>query len=149
MSESPDTSLSIQVINPARNAARRRIFFFSCVLAMSSIAVWLMADILWRGGLTGVEAAMLALFVPLFGMVAFGFVQACIGFIVLLRGKDRTEITATLPSGDQDLSQLPATALLIPIYNEDVPRVYEGGARDVPGLEGGRGLPPLRLLYSQ
>lgn len=126
MSESPDTGLSIQVINPAHNSVQRRFFFFSCVLGMTSIAIWLMADILWRGGLTGVEGAMLALFVPLFGMVVFGFVQACIGFFVLLRGKDNAEITATLPSGEQDLSQLPATALLIPIYNEDVPRVYEG-----------------------
>ena len=76
MSESPDTRLSIQVINPARHTARRRFFFFSCVLVMTSVAIWLMADILWRGGLSGIEVAMLALFVPLFSMVVFGFVQA-------------------------------------------------------------------------
>jgi membrane glycosyltransferase len=119
--------IPIKVINPVRRSAQRRVFFFSCVLALTSMAIWLMADILWRGGLTGVETAMLALFVPLFGMVAFGFVQATIGFFVLLkRGKDKGEIMVTLPSAEQDLSQLPATALLIPIYNEDVPRVYEG-----------------------
>jgi len=128
MSDLPDTShsIQIQVINPAQNLARRRFFFFSCVVGLTSIAIWLMADILWRGGLTTVETMMLALFVPLFGMVVFGFVQACIGFMVLLFGRGRLEISATLPSGEQDLSQLPPTALLIPIYNEDVPRVYEG-----------------------
>lgn len=98
------------------------MLFFSAVVFLTSVATWLMADILWRGGLTGVEAAMLALFVPLFGMVALGFTQALIGFFVLLRTRDRYEITATRPAGDPDLSQLPATALLIPIYNEDVSR---------------------------
>ena len=118
--------IPVQVINPSRHSARRQVLFFSAVVFLTSVATWLMADILWRGGLTGVETAMLVLFVPLFGMVALGFTQALIGFIVLLRKRDRYEITATLPAGEPDLSQLPATALLIPIYNEDVSRVYEG-----------------------
>ena len=69
---------------------------------------------------------MLVLFVPLFGMVALGFAQAVVGFFVLLRRRDKYEITATLPDGEPFAEQLPATALLIPIYNEDVSRVYEG-----------------------
>ena len=118
--------IPVQVINPARNSARRQVLFFSCVVFLTSIATWLMADILWRGGLSGLEAAMLALFVPLFGMVALGFTQAVFGFVTLLLRRDTYEIAATLPAVPLTPEQLPATALLIPIYNEDVSRVYEG-----------------------
>jgi membrane glycosyltransferase len=102
------------------------VLFFSTVVALTAVATWLMADILWRGGLTGLETAMLVIFVPLFGMVALGFMQAGFGFVTLLLHRDTYEITATLPAGELQVSQLPATALLIPIYNEDVSRVYEG-----------------------
>jgi len=113
-------------MNPSRHSSRRQVLFFSCVVFLTSVATWLMADILWRGGLSGLETAMLILFVPLFGMVALGFTQAVVGFLVLLRERDTYEITATLPRGEPVAAQLPATALLIPIYNEDVSRVYEG-----------------------
>jgi membrane glycosyltransferase len=128
MSETKDTAaqIAVQVMNPSRHSARRQVLFFSSVVFLSSVATWLMADILWRGGLTGVEAAMLVLFVPLFGMVALGFTQALIGFLVLLRRRDSYEIGVTLPAGEASAESLPATALLIPIYNEDVSRVYEG-----------------------
>lgn len=124
----PAAPVTVQVVNPARHSARRRVLFFSCVLVLTSVATWVMADILWRGGLSGVETAMLALFVPLFGMVALGFVQALVGFVVLLRARDTYEIGVTLPPevSAGGAATLPATALLIPIYNEDVSRVYEG-----------------------
>ena len=118
--------IPVQVVNPARYSARRQVLFFSCVVVLTSVATWLMADILWRGGLTGLETAMLVLFVPLFGMVALGFTQAVFGFITLLFRRDTYEIAATLPTVALTPSELPATALLIPIYNEDVSRVYEG-----------------------
>ena len=120
------TQIPVQVFNPSRHSARRQVLFFTCVVVLTSVATWLMADILWRGGLSGLETAMLILFVPLFGMVALGFTQAAVGFVMLLRRRDTYEITATLPPGDPVAAQLPATALLIPIYNEDVSRVYEG-----------------------
>jgi len=120
------TQIPVQVVNPSRHSARRQVLFFSAVVVLTSIATWLMADILWRGGLTGLETAMLILFVPLFGMVALGFIQAAVGFVMLLRRRDTYEITATLPPGEPVAALLPATALLIPIYNEDVSRVYEG-----------------------
>ncbi len=128
MSDSTDATpqIPVQVVNPARHSARRHVLFFSTVVALTAVATWLMADILWRGGLTGLETAMLVIFVPLFGMVALGFMQAGFGFVTLLLHRDTYEITATLPAGELQVSQLPATALLIPIYNEDVSRVYEG-----------------------
>ena len=118
--------IPVQVVNPSRHSARRQVLFFSCVVFLTSAATWLMADVLWRGGLSTVETAMLLLFVPLFGMIALGFTQAVVGFGVLLRRRDTYEISATLPPEAPGAIRLPATALLIPIYNEDVSRVYEG-----------------------
>jgi len=126
MQTDASTQIPVQVVNPSRHSARRQVLFFSSVLFLTSVATWLMADILWRGGLTGVETAMLVLFVPLFGMVALGFMQALVGFFVLLRSRDTYEITATVPAEGPDPATMPATALLIPIYNEDVSRVFEG-----------------------
>ena len=126
MTTDASTQIPVQVVNPSRHSSRRQILFFSSVLFLTSVATWLMADILWRGGLTGLETAMLILFVPLFGMVALGFTQAAVGFCVLLCERDTYEIAATLPAEEPLAAQLPATALLIPIYNEDVSRVYEG-----------------------
>ena len=44
---------------PLRRSARRQFLFFSTVLVLTGFASWVMADILWRGGLTGVEIALL------------------------------------------------------------------------------------------
>ena len=107
-------------------SAWRRAAFFTAAMAQTALATWVMADILWRGGLTGIEIALLALFAPLFGVVALGFTQAVAGFLVLLRRRDPTEITITLPDAAAAAGDLPATAVAFPIHNEDVSRVYEG-----------------------
>jgi membrane glycosyltransferase len=114
------TRIPVQVKNPARHSARRQVLFFSCVVVITSLAVWLMADILWRGGLTGIEAAILALFVPLFGMVALGFTQAVFGFVTLLLRRDTYEIAVTWLPGEPGHRQAARGRCADSIYNEDV-----------------------------
>jgi len=111
---------------PLRASARRQVFFFTSVVVLTGLASWVLADILWRGGISGLEIAMLVLFVPLFGMVTLGFVQAVCGFFILLRRQDPFSISRTIPDELPQPETLPATAIAIPIYNEDVSRVYEG-----------------------
>jgi membrane glycosyltransferase len=111
---------------PLRRSSQRQVLFFSTVVALTGLATWVMADILWRGGLTGVEAVLLVLFVPMFGMVALGFTQALFGFCTLLRAPDPFGIARMLPDQPPKADELPATAIALPIYNEDVGRVYEG-----------------------
>ena len=113
-------------LGPLRHSNLRQSFFFTTVVLLTSLATWVLADILWRGGLNGYEIAMLALFVPLFGMVTLGFTQAVFGFFILLRHRDPYSVSRTLPDAPPDLATMPATAIAIPIYNEDVSRVYEG-----------------------
>jgi membrane glycosyltransferase len=113
-------------ISPLRRSWRRQVFFFTTVVVMTGLATWVMADILWRGGMTGIEKGILVLFVPLFGMVMIGFVQALCGFLILLRSRDPFSLSRTVPESLPKVDDLPATAIAVPIFNEDVSRVYEG-----------------------
>jgi membrane glycosyltransferase len=113
-------------LGPLRASARRQVFFFTSVIVLTGLGTWVLLDILWRGGLTGIEIALVALFVPLFGMVAIGFIQAVCGFFILLRRADPYCISRTLPPEPPPTAALPATSIVIPIHNENVSRVYEG-----------------------
>jgi membrane glycosyltransferase len=107
-----------------RRLSRRRFLFFSAIFAFTSIATWFMADLLWRDGLTGVEVALLVLFVVLFAHVAAGFCTALVGFYVINRGGDSSRITNTV--GPTEDAPLASTAIVMPVFNEDVSRVFEG-----------------------
>lgn len=107
-----------------RRLSRRRFLFFSAIFAFTSIATWFMADLLWRGGLNGVEIALLILFVILFAHVAAGFCTALVGFYVINRGGDSSAVTNTLQPGEEPT--LASTAIVMPVFNEDVSRVFEG-----------------------
>ena len=104
--------------------ARRRFLFFTAIFALTSVAVWFLADLLWRGGLSGIELAILAIFVVLFAHIATGFVTAVVGFYVVNRGGDSARIMTTLPPGEE--MTLASTAIVMPVCNEDVSRVFEG-----------------------
>ena len=104
---------------------RRRFLFFSAIFVLTSFATWFMADLLWRDGINRLEVAILALFVVLFGHVAAGFCSALVGFYVVNRGGDSCRISTTLPREDEE-PPLASTAVVIPIFNEDVSRVFEG-----------------------
>ena len=107
-----------------RRLNRRRFLFFSAIFVFTSIATWFMADLLWRNGLLGLEIALLVLFVILFAHIAAGFCTALVGFYVINRGGDSSRITATLPNFED--APLASTAIVMPVFNEDVSRVFEG-----------------------
>ncbi len=108
----------------SRRLDRRRFLFFSGIFGLTSLATWFMADLLWRDGITGLEIALLILFVILFAHIATGFCTALVGFYVINRGGDSSRITATLPPGED--WPLASTAVIMPAFNEDVSRVFEG-----------------------
>lgn len=109
-------------MNPKR-LGRRRFLFFSAIFVLTSLATWFMADLLWRDGITPLQVALLVLFVILFGHVAAGFCTAMVGFYVVNRGGDSCRITATPAPGEEP--QLASTAIVMPVFNEDVSRVFE------------------------
>ncbi|HAV05093.1 MAG TPA: glucan biosynthesis glucosyltransferase H, partial [Pseudomonas sp.] len=72
-----------------------------------------------------VQTSILLLFALLFCWVSVGFWTALMGFFQLLRGKDRYSISASSP-GNEPIPAEARTALVMPIANEDVPRVFAG-----------------------
>jgi membrane glycosyltransferase len=108
----------------ARRLNRRRFLFFSTIFGFTSLATWFMADLLWRDGITPVEIVLLVLFVILFAHIAAGFCTALVGYYVINRGGDSSRITETLRSLDD--APLASTAIVMPVFNEDVSRVFEG-----------------------
>jgi membrane glycosyltransferase len=116
--------VSADFIQPGRLARRRRTFA-SGVFVLTSLATWFMADLLWHdGGMLVVEWVLLGLFVILFSQIAVGFVTALLGFYVINRGGDSRQITRTIKPGED--VPLASTAVIMPVFNEDVSRVFEG-----------------------
>jgi membrane glycosyltransferase len=115
--------ISSDFIAPNRLKRRRRLFFTS-VFVLTSLATWFMADLLWNdNGIRGVEWPLLMLFVVLFSQIAIGFVTALLGYYVINRGGDSRLITHTVKP-DEDVP-LASTAIIMPVFNEDVSRVFE------------------------
>ncbi len=105
---------------------RRRFLFFSSIFVLTSLATWFVADLYWRDadGLTGLEIILLVLFVPLFAHISVGFCTAFAGFYVINRGGDSSRISLSAPAGAPP--RLASTAIVMPVFNEDVSRVFEG-----------------------
>jgi len=106
-------------------ATRRRTRVAGLLLALTAPAVALMADLHWYSGFDLWKAVHLILFALLFSLIAFGAVQAAIGFWLRGRGGDEFEIGRTIDPDDRSMLYAP-TAVVMPICNEDVRRVFEG-----------------------
>src|SRR5690606_26727994 len=89
------------------------------------MATFFMAKVLPYHGADPLEAAILALFAILFAWVSAGFWTAMMGFLVLLKGGDRHLISRTAAS-DAPIAADARTAVIMPICNEDVTRVFAG-----------------------
>jgi membrane glycosyltransferase len=119
--------LAPSVAPPMAGAAPARKSFLlrrACILigtaAMTAAGCYEMYQVLQVGGVTVLEWMVLALFVLLFAWVAFSFMSALAGFLVLLlRTRDSLGIDpeAALPTLQS------RTAMLLPTYNEDPYRI--------------------------
>jgi len=107
-------------------AMTRRILLTALVLAQTGAFVHGMAThVLPYHGAQPLEIAILSLSAILFGWVSLGFWTAITGFVLLCRRGDRHTITRSVPPG----TRLPAdarTAVIMPIANEHVARVFAG-----------------------
>lgn len=103
----------------------RRLLLSVLILSQTVLATYLMTAILPYHGQSALELAILALYALLFAWISAGFWTAMMGFFVLLKGGDRHAIN----SPKTPVQPVPAearTALLVPICNEDVRRVFAG-----------------------
>lgn len=110
-----------------RVARRRRLGLMGLVLLQTAVAAWLLERTFPYASLTGLEIATLGVFSVLWAWVSFGFWTAVIGFVV--RWRNTTRIwNADGPTGEEtDTGPLRSrTAIVVPIANEDVRRVFAG-----------------------
>lgn len=103
----------------------RRGALASVIAAQTWFATQFMASVLPYHGGKLLEVAVLVLFAILFSWVSAGFWMAIMGFVLLLSGRDRYAISATA-APDAPIAESARTALVMPICNEDVPRVFAG-----------------------
>jgi membrane glycosyltransferase len=110
-----------------RVAARRRLLLATLVLLPTVVASGFMVNVLPRGGGNALEVAIVVVFGLLFGWISIGFWAALMGFYCLVRG-DRFAITHAPPSAPagEDATPVGPTAIVMPICNEPVDRVFAG-----------------------
>lgn len=108
-----------------RAASLRRMVLLVLIIAQVYFATSAMAAVLPYHGHQALEIAILILFAILSGWVSVGFWTAMMGFVLKLAGGDRYAISATsaaaVPIGEQA-----RTAVIMPICNENVARVFAG-----------------------
>src|ERR1700722_15830477 len=109
---------------PVQGGRWRIFLFFSCALLLTGFVSLLFADLLWRTGWSASRTVLLILFILLFLFTAIGCMHGVFGFI-LRRFGDKQRITALGDFHSQDIRGT-STAIVFPIFNEDVVRVYEG-----------------------
>ena len=102
---------------------RRRLVVLALTGLLAIPGLVLMADLHRRAGLDAWKTAHFALYAVLLALVAYGCTQAMIGFVVRRGSPDRWRLgpvdsPAALPPG--------ATAIVMPVYNEDAHRVFAG-----------------------
>ncbi len=103
----------------------RRLLLLGLTLGQTVLAVYFMLAVLPYHGAHWLEFALLAVYAVLFSWVSAGFWTALLGFYVLLRGRERFAISAST-GADAPIVAAARTAVLMPICNEDVARVYAG-----------------------
>ncbi|TBW03300.1 glucans biosynthesis glucosyltransferase MdoH [Azotobacter chroococcum] len=130
-----------------RVGSLRRLILLLLMLGQTSLATWYMKDILpyqgwafvdlaeisrqsWQQSLQQVlpyvlQFGVLSLFTILFCWVSAGFWTALMGFWELLTGRDRYRISGSSVS-DEPIAAEARTAIVMPICNEDVARVFAG-----------------------
>ena len=106
-------------------AGRRRRRFVGINLMLLGLGALPMAGRLSENGWTIAGFVLFVLFVVLLAQAVYGFALAFTGWWLLQHGGDPMRINSTLPP-DSVPDKLPATAIVMPIFNEDVSRVFKG-----------------------
>jgi membrane glycosyltransferase len=112
---------------PWTKAARvRRVSLLGLIAFTSVMASSHMADILPNRGNTHLELVVVIVFAILFAWISIGFWEAVAGIFTIARRYDRFSLTLDV-NPDLSLAGSDArTAILFPIANEDVERVFAG-----------------------
>jgi membrane glycosyltransferase len=107
------------------------------VVGTTALATTMMFGIVGAGGVTGLEVAILLLFVPTFGWITIAFWNAVVGFVLGVLGRDPLSLqrvgehtthatSADVDTGTGEPPLTTRTALVMPAHNER-PELVMGG----------------------
>ena len=109
-----------------RVAHRRRALLLILVFIPSIIASGFMVNVLPHQGRTWLGAAIVVFFGALFGWISIGFWTALLGFFTLVGRADRFAITHRKEDDNGPFAPGGRTAIVMPICEEPVDRVFAG-----------------------
>jgi membrane glycosyltransferase len=109
-----------------RVANRRRLLLLCLVLVPSFIASGFMALVLPQRGAAVTEFLLVFFFGTLYAWISIGFWASVAGFFTLLRRYDRFMVGNGSEKTTVSVSHEARTAVLIPVCNEPVDRVFAG-----------------------
>ncbi|MBY4947596.1 glucans biosynthesis glucosyltransferase MdoH [Cupriavidus respiraculi] len=105
--------------------SHRRWVLLALVVLQTALATYFMTTVLPYKGRDPLEMVTAGLFAVLFSWVSAGFWTAMMGFLVLAKGGDRHLISRSA-TGTEPIAEEARTAVIMPIANEDVTRVFAG-----------------------
>jgi membrane glycosyltransferase len=108
-----------------RVARRRRLLLMALVLIPTTIASQFMVEVLPHRGQTWLEVVIAFFFGALFGWISIGFWTALFGFLTLIR-RDRFAITNVDGEEIDEIDDETRTAVVMPVCNEPIERVFAG-----------------------
>ncbi|MEJ2409273.1 MAG: glucans biosynthesis glucosyltransferase MdoH [Novosphingobium sp.] len=111
---------SIEVVTQPHGILVRRLLLIALTAVLGLAASSELRFTFSRDGLDAFEVVLLLFFVPLFSWIAFGFVNAAIGFLKLISGEHPG--FSAIPSPGSALRH--RTAMLMPVYNESVEATF-------------------------
>ncbi|MBI5504546.1 MAG: glucans biosynthesis glucosyltransferase MdoH [Deltaproteobacteria bacterium] len=124
--ETSDRRLHRQTLPWTKVAVRRRLTLAALVAIPSIIASQFMLDVLPQKGGTVIEVAIVLFFAALFGWISIGFWTALLGIFTLVRRQDRFAVTLPGEEGFAPIDASVRTAIVMPICEEPVERVFAG-----------------------
>ncbi|WP_018290575.1 glucans biosynthesis glucosyltransferase MdoH [Verrucomicrobium sp. 3C] len=125
MNDLPTGSPPPTVLLPRDILPLRRSLFFGIFLLLVGVGAWLMVEALGAPGFGVRHLVLLWLFVFLFSQIVFGCCLALFGFLEWTRGGDPYEASRLFVAGvDGGEPTSPATAIVMPICDEPVARVF-------------------------
>ena len=119
----PDSSDSRNVTRTA--TIRRTVFAVLALTQTAAFAYYMTTRVLPYHGQEPLELAILTLFTILFAWISLGFWTALSGFVLLCLARDRHAISRSVAPGTA-IPPEARTAIIMPIRNEHVARVFAG-----------------------
>jgi membrane glycosyltransferase len=116
----------MSTLQPETAAAMRRTLFTGGSILLTGTGFALLLHSYSGQPIFWPDYIVMALFPLLFGQIVVGFLLALLGFYDWLRGGDPRHLMRRPWRKQEDSAPLAATAIVIPVFNEEVERVSKG-----------------------